>query len=300
MKKVGTLLVNSAIRVLEAFSSAASPAVRSKAASFLSAAIFLFSAKRRNIACGNLRMAFPDKSEAEIKKTARQSLANIALTYLELIIQRRFKEEDVKRFIHFENSELINRAAQKGKGVILLSGHYGNWELLACAAGLYSAIPVLIIVQKQKFWDKEITESRVRFGNTVVERGSAARKIVGTLRSGGAVALLADQSPPRIDGIFSDFFGVSTLTYKAPAELSLKFGSPIIAGFAVRKSNGTYSVRLEEIGSDGLEYNDEGIAELTQRCNKLLEDNIRRHPHLWAWPHRRWKVIQEKNEGNDN
>lgn len=289
MKRINHFLINNVIKIIEIISSALNYKLRGKAASIIGSIIYLISGKRKKIAFENLSRAYPEKSKTWIKKTTADSFRNIAITYFELLAQHKQNQLKVETQIRYDNIDLILKAYKHGKGVILLSGHFGNWELLALSAGLFSGIPVLVVVQKQRYWDKQISESRTKFGNMVVERGTAARKLITTLRNNGVIALLADQSPPPKDGVMVDFFGRKTLTYKAPAELALKFGSIIIAGFAVREKDFTYSVVLEEIDHEDLDYSDEGIQKLTQRYSSLLEGKIRENPHLWAWQHRRWK-----------
>lgn len=288
-------MVNLAIRLLEILSSALSIKTRGRLASIFGIFIYLLSSKRKRITLQNLKRAFPGKSIDWVTSVAKNSFRSISITFFELLALRKYTSEQVYNQIQYENLDLITKALDKGNGVILMSGHYGNWELLALSAGLFSGVSVLVVVQRQKFWDKQITESRTKFGNTVVERGTAARKLVVALKNNMAVALLADQSPPEKDGIFVDFFGRKTLTYKAPAELALKFGTPIIAGFAVRNPDFTYTVKLEEVKHEDLEYSDKNIHILTQRYTSLLENKINEFPYMWSWQHRRWKKTPETN-----
>jgi Kdo2-lipid IVA lauroyltransferase/acyltransferase len=295
MKKILAVIINSTIRLLEIFSSSLKYKTRARLASLFGSVIYLISSKRKKITLENLKHAYPDKSNDWLSWVAKNSFRNISITFFELLALRKYRSEQVYNQIHYENLDLITKARGKGNGVILMSGHYGNWELLALSAGLFSGLPVMVVVQRQKYWDKQITESRTKFGNSVVERGSAARKLVAALRNNEAVALLADQSPPEKDGIYVDFFGRRTLTYKAPAELALKFKTPIVAGFAVRNQDFTYTVKLEEVNHEDLEYSDKNIQILTQRYTNLLENNIKENPHLWSWQHRRWKKTPQTN-----
>jgi KDO2-lipid IV(A) lauroyltransferase len=186
---------------------------------------------------------------------------------------------------------MINELHSRGKGVILLSGHFGNWELLAYSAGLFSGLPALIIVkpQKNKVADDLLNSYRMQRGNSVISMYNAAFTIFKQLKKGGVVALLADQSATKDKDIYIDFFGIPAATYESPAELALKLDVPIVMGFAVRQSDGTYSVDLQEIKHDDLEHNKEGIEELTRRHVSALENAIRANPNHWAWQHRKWK-----------
>lgn len=258
---------------------------------FVGRMMILISHKRKRITYDNLRNAFPKKSHEELMQILNQSYHNLGITLMELLTLKTMTEEDLRRVIKYKNIELIEECVSRGKGVILLSGHYGNWEFLAYSAGLYSCVPTTVIIkrQKNKFADKILNEYRTRGGNRIIPMRKAAIKIVKTLKKGEAVALLVDQAATKDSDLFVEFFGRPAATYDAPAILSLKFGTPIIIGFADRQLDGTYEVELREIKSSDLQPTPEGIEELTKRHVKALEEHIRQMPGLWAWQHKRWK-----------
>jgi KDO2-lipid IV(A) lauroyltransferase len=156
---------------------------------------------------------------------------------------------------------------------------------------LFTKIPVLIIVKPQSntYADLHLNKIRTRDGNSVISMYNAATGIIRTLKQGGIVAMLADQSATQDKDIYVDFFGRPAATYEAPASLALRYGSPILMAFAERQPDHTYKTRLIEVESSDLQNNKDGIAELTKRHVKLLEDAIRKNPGSWAWQHRRWK-----------
>ena len=194
--------------------------------------------------------------------------------------------------IKFTNVELLNALNVQSNGMILLSGHFGNWELLAYCAGLLSGIPINIVVapQHNPIANEYINEFRSRHNNRIVPMTNAARNIVHILQNNGVVAMLADQAANSSKNIFVDFFNRPASTYDAPAALALKFKFPLIIGFAVRQPTGKYLVRLEEVMYNDLEYSKAGIAELTKRHVEILEREIRKHPEQWSWQHKRWKT----------
>jgi len=178
---------------------------------------------------------------------------------------------------------------------VLFRSHFGNWELAAYAVGLYTKIPIKVIVKEQQntIADKILNEYRSKAGNEVVFMNKAARKIIKALLDKECVAILADQRATKDKDVYVDFFGKPASTYEAPAALALKFKSPIIYGFAIRNADGSYTVEVKELRNDDLEDNSEGIKILTQRHVKALEDAIREHPELWTWQHNRWKYRPE-------
>ncbi len=200
-------------------------------------------------------------------------------------------ENELKNKIVYENIDLIEEKRKLGKGVILLSGHYGNWELLAYTAGYFTDIPVTIIVkpQRNKTADKILNSYRTHHNNKIVSMYRAARPIVSELRKGNMIALLADQSATKDKDVFVDFFGRPAATYESPASMALRLDAPIVIGFSERQEDGTYRVQLREILYDDIKDSEDAIKILTERHVKALEQQIRKRPELWAWQHKRWK-----------
>ncbi|MFC2130889.1 lysophospholipid acyltransferase family protein [Bacteroidota bacterium] len=254
------------------------------------------SAKREKITFNNLKNAFPDKSDEWLNGIVKKSYHNLGIVLAEVTALKHLSEEDMHDSISFENIELLENVYSRGKGLILLSGHFGNWEYLAYSGGLFSKIPILVIVKPQQnvFADKMLNRYRTQAGNEVVSMFSAARKIIAHLKGGKAVALLADQSAFGGKDVFVDFFGRPAATFESPAALALKYDVPIVYGFAVRNHEGVYSVKLDELKFDDLKNDEAGIKELTKRHVSVLENAVREHPDHWAWQHRRWKHQPEK------
>ncbi|MFA6570899.1 MAG: hypothetical protein WCT77_06635 [Bacteroidota bacterium] len=291
MTNFANYILTKFLLILGFVSSKFSIASRVKLGSFIGDLSRIIGGKRRAYTIENIDKAYPEKNLKWKAILLRKAYRNLGITFLELMTLPYLSDYEIKKMIKYENINLIKELNSLGKGLILLSGHYGNWEILAYTAGLFTDIPVLIVVkpQKNKYVDTVLNEFRVRAGNAVVSMYSAARTIVGTIRKGGTLALLADQSATADRDLFVDFFGRPASTYEAPANLALKFKVPMIMGFAERQKDGTYFVRMEIIKHDDLEFNEAGILELTRRHVTALEKAIRRKPGLWAWQHRRWK-----------
>ncbi len=252
---------------------------------------YLISPSRRRITFNNLSKAFPEKALSGIEIISKKSFQNLGIVLLESLVFRNMDDDSLKNLIEYKNIDMVRNLHARGKGLILLSGHYGNWEILAYSAGIFTGIPCTIIVkpQKNKYFDNYLNKFRTRSGNKIVSMYKAAMTIVKTIRKGETVALLADQSASKDKDVFVDFFGRPASTFESPAALALKFETPIIMGFAERQNDGRYMVELKEIPHDDLEDTTEGILELTKRHVRELENQIRKKPELWAWQHRRWK-----------
>lgn len=247
--------------------------------------------KRKQITYNNILKAFPDKKHFEIEIILKESYYNLGITLVELLYLKKLKNEELQNYISYENIELINELLKKNKGLLLLSGHYGNWEYLAYSASVFSEKPLNVIVksQKNKKLNRILNSYREKSGNKLIPMNKAALEIVRVIKNKGMVALLADQAASKTKDIFVDFFGRPAITYEAPAKLALKFDIPIIMGFAERQNNNKYKVKLFEINFEDIKNNDNAVELLTKRHVELLEDQIRKNPTQWAWQHNRWK-----------
>lgn len=265
-----------------------------KIAVILSNVAYLILFERRRIAIENLRNSFPEKNLNELKSIARKVFQNIGITFIELLYFPKFNDQIINSVVKFKNLNLMLEKYNEQKGLIMLSGHFGNWELIAFSTGYVTGYPLTIVVKTQsnKLVDKLINEHRTLLNNKVVPMQSAVREIFNTLRTGGVVAMLADQSAPK-ESVFVRFFNREVATFQGPAVFALKTKAPILMGFIIRKEDFTYEVILEEIRTDDLiEYNEENVKILTQRHTSILEKYIRSYPHLWMWTHRRWKNVR--------
>lgn len=263
-----------------------------RAVAFLLAAFMIaLDKKRYRHTKDNIANAFPSFSKKDIQEIALKSYCSLALTFLEIAAMPYWSVQKICSKISFENIELINQIHQRNKGIILLSGHFGNWELLAFTAGILSCVPMTIVVKKQRVSAiaDMLEKLRTRVKNTVVDADNAAKEIVRDILRNRPVAFLVDQAADPHKDIFIDFMGRPAVTHEAPAQLALRLGTPIIIGFACRKPDGIYTVRLEEIHFDDLSNTSEGRKELTKRHVAALEHIIRRFPEQWAWQHKRWK-----------
>ncbi len=264
--------------------------------------IMLFADRKRYaITLENISKAFPEKNKSWIKETVRAAYSNLGIVFTEIAAFPYISDEIVREMISFDNLEIIAKKYVEKKGLIFLSGHFGNWELMAYAAGIIAGIPITIVVKPPKNNNiaNLLNRNRTRGGNLVIPYNKAAKTIMSTLKQGRAVAMLADQAADADRDIFVNFFGRPAVTHEAPAALALRLKAPIIFGFAVREPSGKYKVHIDEIQHDDLIYSAEGINELTRRHAAYLEMAIREYPHLWVWQHKRWKYAPSLTECGD-
>lgn len=258
---------------------------------WLGDAVFTLTRFRKRVTLENLRHAFPEKDEAELRAIARGAYRNYGIALLESLWAGGQDEETLRRVVAVVNREVLTEALRRRKGVLLLSAHYGSWELLASAVRLQLGMPMGMIVQRQrnKRIDEVFEKNRTRFQNFTIPMGPSSRRVLKALADNQVVIVLGDQSGPK-EAVFVDFFGRPAATHRGVAAFSLKTGAPILMGFLVRQPDGTYSFTLEDIDQSDLGVSEEEkIVELTRRHVAVLERWIRRHPDHWLWMHKRWK-----------
>lgn len=295
-KKISDFLITVLLRFLAVISLILNRKSRLKFGNIIGDFLRIASKKRYNITLNNISTAL-NIGYVESKQIADAAYRNLGITLTELLVLDKLSQEEIREYVKYTNFELIEEAYKEGNGIILLSGHFGNWELLAYTAGQFANLPITVIIKPQsnKFADKYLNRTRVSGGNKIVSMYKAARTIVTELKSGNIIAMLADQNAGRNNDVFAEYFGRYAATYSAPAALSLKFNSPIIIGFAVRDNDGIYNVELKRINPNEFTNDEEGIKAMTQKHVSILEGEVRKHPHLWAWQHRRWKHSPESN-----
>ena len=253
-----------------------------------------FQPLRKKIAIENLRNAFPEKEFSEIEFIANQVFENVGITFIEFLWSNNFSREQIMKFVQLENVPALQKIISENNGAVFVSGHFGNWELMALAIGIFIDKQLSIVVKKQRneFVDKKISLQRSMFGNKLIPMENAIKESLTELNKGNIVALLSDQSAPK-ESVYVNFFGKNVATFQGPAAFALKTKKPLILFYCIRTCEGNYDLRWEPIDKSDLQnYNEENIYELTQRHTKKLEEMIRKYPEQWLWTHRRWKNVQ--------
>jgi len=248
---------------------------------------------RRGVTIDNLSKAFPEHSRERIFNLALRAYENIGVSFFELIWVLRMDRDSIKRLVRFENAEEVRAVLERGKGLILATAHFGNWEM--CAQSFVSELgePLHVVVKPQSnaYVDKEVNRRREKLGNMAIPMSQAVREISKALREGRAVGIVGDQSAAK-ESLWTEFFGRKVPTHPGTAVFALKNRSPLMLGFAIRQPDGTYALRFDEIPMDDLpEYTPSSVEELTRRHVELTEAMIRRYPDQYMWMHRRWKHL---------
>jgi KDO2-lipid IV(A) lauroyltransferase len=199
----------------------------------------------------------------------------------------RITRENVQDLIRYEGLENFQQAHSLGKGVLVATGHFGNWELSAFAHA-YLTAPMHIVVRPidNARIDALVEHRRELSGNRAIAKKDAARGILRALAAGGAVGVLIDQNTTPDQGVFIDFFGVKACAGSAFVKLAQHSGAAVVPGYALwSEKEDRYVLHFEpavEMTGD--------VVEDTQRVHARLEAAIRKHPEQWLWIHRRWKT----------
>lgn len=268
--------------------------VAQKSGKFLGRVAFRVLKSRRNVAMENLRFAFPSKSETEREGITRGAFESFGISMAEFLWTRNLSREKIASLVIFEDQFEMEKILARNSGLVLVSGHLGNWELMALATGIFLSKQVLIIVKKQhnERIDKEISNLRCIFGNSIVTMEKAIKESLTRLKSNGIVALLSDQSAPK-ESVYINFFRRNVATFQGPSAFALKSNAPMAMLFMIRQQGGKYKLFCEEIHCSDLDsYSEENVAKLTQRHVEVLERWITKYPEQWLWMHKRWKNVK--------
>jgi len=245
---------------------------------------------RKSVTMSQLVTAFPEKSRTEIADIARGTYQNLGMNTLEHLAMPTLSMGDLQKLVVFENEDVLKAAHARGKGAILVSGHFGNWEYTSCALGAAGyRLGVVVAGISNKYLDRKVNDHRRLTGVEVIPKGTATRGVVQLLRNNGMVAMLLDQNAGG-RGIFVNYFGRLCSAPRGPATIALKMGAAMVFGVAIRQPDGTLRVVLEPISLDyEAGTTEENIRAVTQQCTDRLEHYTRLHPDHWFWMHRRWK-----------
>lgn len=253
---------------------------------------YLLVPRQRLIALHNLRCAFPEKSDDEILRIARDVYRNMGIMAAEFFDIPRLTKENIGNFVEVDGIEHYLRAIEKGRGVLFFTGHFGNWELSATAAALLIK-PAVVIYRKLDSTLLEHLVLRVRSaaGNTLLPKEHAMRTLIRSLKRNELVAILIDQNVAWYEGVFVDYFGRPACTTNGLALLALHTEAPVLPGYIVRLPDGRYRLVIEpEVEVTRTGDRDTDVLVNTQRFTKVIEEVVRRYPDQWFWVHQRWKT----------
>ncbi len=259
----------------------------------LGALAFLVARGERQKTLDSLNIAFPHQSTAQRRSLARETFRHLGRCMLELVCVRQL-DANPEAFIDWAATDraVLDGALARKKGVVFVSGHVGNWELLARRVAL-AGYPCQTIAKETS--DPKLTEFVDSFrasGNLkAIWRGrpSAAKEMLRALKRGEILGLLIDQDT-KVQSVWVPFFGQLAKTPRAAADLALRTGAAVMLGFCQRDElTDRYVLRMHELSIDAVNDTPESV---TARLTEHIEAAIRLHPAQWVWMHRRWRSLK--------
>ena len=248
---------------------------------------------RLRVALENMRSCLGEEwSEAELRRLNRRMFRHFGRMLFEVPHILRLTPKNMERYVTFENEAHFSRALAQGKGVIVLTGHFGNWEIMSSAITLrYGGGSVVVRPLDYPPADRILEELRSRFNTEIIPKQKGARRILAALKRGRPVGILLDQNVDWYEGAFVDFLGQTACTNKGLALIALKTGVPVVPAFPVRRPRGGYRVVFlppVEARRTGDPRRD--VEDTTALYAAVLSRAIRTYPDHWFWFHRRWKT----------
>jgi KDO2-lipid IV(A) lauroyltransferase len=258
---------------------------------------FAYRLDRRHIGIGmrNLQIAFPERSDAERRQILRESYLNLGRSGAEYIRLAGFFHSRLKNRVTYAGLDHLHEAQRKhpGKGVLALSAHIGNFELLAPAHAMHG-FPTSLVHHTQRFVAGEtlLTFVRERAGVHIIRKHKAAREVLRTLRRGEVIGIPFDQNAKRSEAVWVPFFGELAATPSGLARLAMLSGAPVHPVFIVRQPDGrSHVIEISsEIEPQLTADTAADVLENTRRYQKAVEDAVRKYPSQWLWTHRRFRT----------
>ncbi len=242
-----------------------------------------------------LGLAYPDLTAPERRRLSFRGFQNLGMTLMETLAIRRMRRRP-EYWVQLENVEVIEKAHAKGRGVIFITGHMANWELLSIVFDQLR-IPGQAFVRS--IVNERLNQLLLRYRSSefmrIVLRGSeeSPRQLLRCLKNGDALVVALDHDT-RVPGVFVNFFGMPAYTPRVAASLALRGNVPVVSGFGRRLPDGRHRFRYQAFEPPEGAVNDtEGVRRFTQQMTDAVEAHIRECPEQWTWSHRRWQTLQE-------
>jgi Kdo2-lipid IVA lauroyltransferase/acyltransferase len=251
--------------------------------------LFRVGGYRRQVIRTNLRNSFPEKTDAQIKRIEARFQEWFCDLVLETIKTLTIGPDELRRRVKFEGVEILREYARQGRSIILVLGHYGNWELAGARYSIEKDIPPLYVIYhplENRYFDRLVMHMRTRHGTRLYTMGETTRAMLRDKDKLTATAFIADQTPAPERAYWMEFLGQDTPVFLGTETLAKKLDQPVIYIRLSRSHRGNYTMTVETLVSDpGLT----SPGEITEIHTRRLERDIRITPEIWLWTHRRWK-----------
>jgi Kdo2-lipid IVA lauroyltransferase/acyltransferase len=264
--------------------------------SALGTVVYKLWGNRNRLTQDNLALVFSDKKPAELRRMGKAVFQNIGKTLVEFIYTNNWDRSKLLARVEVQGRENLTAALGKGKGVILLAAHFGNWELLGLAlSALGYKVNVVARPLDNPRLDQLVNRIRSRFGEQIIANIDGIKDVIKCLRRNEIVGILMDQNLYE-NAVFVEFFGKLAATTPIIPLLAQKNSAAVIPIHMVRLNNGNHRIIIEkELEMWELSSRQEYINDNTRLCNQVIERWIKQTPEQWFWVHNRWKTRPDKN-----
>jgi KDO2-lipid IV(A) lauroyltransferase len=254
---------------------------------------FLLLGRLRRVGLRNLELAFPAKTAPERETILRGVYRNLGYLLAEFCQMSSYTPEQASRFIRYDGLENYLAARERGKGVLVLTGHLGAWELSSFYHSLMG-YPMGMVIRRldNPLVDEFVNRIRCLHGNRVMHKDDFARGLIASMRVGQTVGILMDTNMTPPQGVFVPFFGVEACTASGMARIALKTGAAVVPGFLFWEAQEKrYVLRFgEELNLIRTADAEEDTVTNTALFTSVIEQYVRQYPEQWLWMHRRWKT----------
>jgi Kdo2-lipid IVA lauroyltransferase/acyltransferase len=254
----------------------------------------------RRVGLRNLELAFPEMTAADREATLRAEYRNLGLLLAEFCKMPGYTAPTASRFIRYEGLENYLAARDRGKGVLVLTGHLGAWELSSFYHSLMG-MPMGMVIRRldNSLVDALVNRIRCLHGNRVIHKDDFARGLIASMRAGETVGILMDTNMTPPQGVFVPFFGVLACTASGLARIAAKTGASVVPGFLLwEKAEQQYVLHFgKEVEVIRTGDPEQDAVANTASFTAAIERYIRQYPEQWLWLHRRWKTRPPGEEG---
>jgi KDO2-lipid IV(A) lauroyltransferase len=248
---------------------------------------------RKKIILTNLKNSFPDYSKAKIMKLKLLFYIHLGQLIAESIKAFNISSKEIEKRVEFTNPELVQDYLDQNKDVIMVLGHYGNWEWALLATSKYFNKELVGIYKplNSKFWNEKLKKMRAKFGATLVSMKDSYRYIMKNNNRAKIIGLIADQTPSKEEINYWTFFlNQKTPVFLGTEKLAKKLNCPVIFTHIETIKKGKYKINYELITETPQNHPN---GEITDLHTRLLQEKIKEKPQYWLWSHRRWKHKQK-------
>jgi KDO2-lipid IV(A) lauroyltransferase len=260
--------------------------------------IYYFIPIRKKYVLEALALSFPEKSKKEIKLIAKNSYKNFLRTAIEIIFFPTMSDDEIKKLLVIDKEELAEESYAQGRGTVLMSAHFGNWELTALAFSKKYPMSVIVANQSNKLIDAMINKIRTKQGFKTISRdGMPFKEVLKALKKNEVVAVLADQDAGK-NGVFVPFFGRLTSMPRGAALFALRAKCPIIIALGVRQNSGVMKVEFTQVDMPNTGDLEKDVEIINSFYSKKLEEAVCKNPEQWFWFHYKWKTRPKQEIGN--